>query len=174
MLQSYDARGQPLSTLPDFLVRASVGHNPFSSLPPHTPPGPPGNEGRFQIYITADGRHGYPNELAGLRDPSLCHTTTLIYRLYDRDPLVGPLDTGCDWGYVEPPVVEKRVRGVRGAQWEALPLCEKERVDALAQAFVQFDHQVLAPAPPDPSVCGLYDKAGQDLQVRGQTIRTLT
>lgn len=170
--QSYDSAGMPLSSLPDFLVRERPGStNPFTNLglsPAHV-----NSTGHFEIYVTADGNHGYPNELAALREPSLLiSTTTILYRLYGTDPSVGGPEAAKQhrwklWGFVEPPVVAKRV-GVKGkgshkeAEWEVLPPCSQWDLVRVAQEFVAAERKYLFPLPPQDDVCGLYDKVGRD------------
>ncbi|GAB5035197.1 deoxyuridine 5-triphosphate nucleotidohydrolase [Nannochloropsis oceanica] len=138
--QSYDSAGKPLSSLPDYQLQpqSSGGINPFvtlsSSFHINNTSGSSSSSdclGQFEIYVTADGKHGYPNELAALRDPSLfISTSTILYRLYGVDPSVleegerGERDGGENeevrtrhrwelWGFVEPPVVERMVVGKR-------------------------------------------------------------
>lgn len=107
------------------------------------------NTGYFEIYVTADGRRGFPNELAALKDPSsLLSTTTILYRLYGAEPKLKEseqagrerLEKGEEsaarwrqrwrlWGFVEPPVVERRVMSTRlgEAEKEAQPMTAKQQ-----------------------------------------------
>lgn len=169
--QSYDSTGQPLTSLPDFLVRERQWHsNPFTNtcLSPPADPHADSEMGTYEIYVTADGQHGYPNELAALRDPSLVvSTTTILYRLYGRDPSVGEgqddggVDPGTSrlWGFVDPPIVERRVMGKE--TWERLPPCSPTDLERVAEGFVSAEQKYLFPLPPQDDVCGLYDKAGR-------------
>lgn len=118
----------------------------------------------YEIYVTADGQHGYLNELAALRDPSLVvSTTTILYRLYGRDPCVR--DDAPDtealrlWGFVDPPLVERRVMGKE--VWERLPPCAPWDLERVEDGFVAAEQKYLFPLPPQDDVCGLYDKAGR-------------
>ena len=156
--QSYDSMGQPLSTLPDFSVRERQGGNPFTNpcLFAHN------DTGTFEIYVTASGQHGYPNELVGLREPSLVvSTTTILYRLYGADPSSNPNDASSSlWGFVDPPVVEKRIKGKQ--TWERLPNCNQFDMARVAEEFVAAERKYLFPLPPQDDVCGLFNKAGHD------------
>ena len=162
--QSYDSAGQPLTSLPDFLVRErQAGGNPFTN-PTLSPPCNASDMETYEIYVTADGQHGYLNELAALRDPSLVvSTTTILYRLYGRDPCVR--DDAPDtealrlWGFVDPPLVERRVMGKE--VWERLPPCAPWDLERVEDGFVAAEQKYLFPLPPQDDVCGLYDKAGR-------------
>jgi hypothetical protein len=173
--QSYDSAGQPLTSLPDFLVRErQCGSNPFTNANLSPPPSSAeaataatntsSDAGTYEVYVTADGQHGYPNELAALRDPSLVvSTTTILYRLYGRDPSVPPAEARNEalrlWGFVDPPTIERRVMGKEA--WERLPPCAPWDLERVADGFVAAEQKYLFPLPPQDDVCGLYDKAGR-------------
>lgn len=128
---TYDMRLQSVATLHDTLIKPDTGKNPF--LDPTTQEA---EAGTYEVYITKDGRHGYPNEMAALRPNSTGVFGLLSMRLQLVDPRPGLDRSGRnrDWGFVEMPVVE--IRNPRSGNFEPIRRCTEE-MQAREEDFIE-------------------------------------
>lgn len=128
---TYDMRLQSVATLHDTLIKPATGKNPF--LDPTTQEE---EAGTYEVYITRDGRHGYPNEMAALRPNSTGVYGLLSMRLQLADPLPGLDRSGRNrnWGFVEMPIVE--IRNPRSGNFEPIRRCTEE-MQAQEEDFIE-------------------------------------
>ena len=136
--------------IPDFVSAASVrdvdilsldGPNAYTNL---TAAMAGEKQGGYELYITASGDKGYPNELKAFADGRESGRFVLFFRIYqdflDRPPHPGlgeegarcfgphglyPDETPQEWGWVCPPTVAIKRAYQRGPQaaFEPLPMC---------------------------------------------------
>lgn len=128
---TYDLRLQSVAMLHDTLIKPAKGKNPFLD-----PTAQEAEAGTFEVYITKDGRHGYPNEMAALRPNSTGVYGLLSMRLQLADPRPGLDRSGRnrDWGFVEMPVVE--IRNPRSGNFEPIRRCAEE-MQAREEDFIE-------------------------------------
>lgn len=121
-IQTYTFMRQPIDGIADYEIQPVSGANPFAEpLPEWTH----GENGHFQVYITANGDRGYPNELKAYHPDrlltQLSHrnaswgTFLMGLRYYASDPCndqTVPWGRGRSlFGFVDPPIVEWRKNG---------------------------------------------------------------
>ena len=118
---AYDSRLQSVTTLHDTQIRPSSGKNPFNDLTTTE-----ADIGSYEIYLTKDGKRGYPNELAALPPGSTSVYALLVLRLQMLDPREGGDRSGRnrEWGYVNMPVVE--ILNHKNGRWEVVRNCSDE------------------------------------------------
>jgi hypothetical protein len=121
-IQTYTFMRQPIDGISDYEIKPITGANPFAEPLPEWAGG---ENGHFQVYITANGDRGYPNELKAYhpdrlltqlhRRNSTWGTFLMGLRYYASDPRN---DQTVQWGkgpslfgFVDPPVVEWRKDG---------------------------------------------------------------
>lgn len=123
--QSYTLDGAPLTSIFDRNMKPAWGTNPF-----RTPNATRETAGGYEVYVTRDGKGGWPNELKGLpqvgeKGTSLSFRGTtsvlgdlgiVILRFYNVQP--PPLV----WGGGEPP--EIAYSDDFGKTWRVLQQCE--------------------------------------------------
>jgi hypothetical protein len=128
---TYDMRLQTVATLHDTQIKSAAGKNPF--LDPTTQEG---EAGTYEIYITKDGRHGYPNEMAALRPNATGVYGLMSMRLQLLDPRPGLDRSGKnrEWGFVEMPAVE--IRNPRSGAFEPVRRCT-ELMQAREEDFIE-------------------------------------
>eukprot|EP00624_Nannochloropsis_granulata_P004580 evm.model.NODE_32902_length_36922_cov_39.382481.3 len=102
-------------------IRPSSGKNPFNDLTTTE-----ADIGSYEIYLTKDGKRGYPNELAALPPGSTSVYALLVLRLQMLDPREGGDRSGRnrEWGYVNMPVVE--ILNHKNGRWEVVRNCSDE------------------------------------------------
>lgn len=128
---TYDMRLQTVATLHDTQITPASGKNPFLD-----PTAQEAEAGTYEIYITKDGRHGYPNEMAALRPNATGIYGLLSMRLQRVDPRPGLDRSGKnrEWGFVEMPVVE--IRNPRSGAFEPVRRCT-EQMQAREEDFIE-------------------------------------
>ena len=123
--QSYTLEGAPLTSIFDREIEPAWGLNPY-----RTPNATCDTAGGYEIYVTRDGKGGWPNELKGLPQvgekgvsTTMRGTTSVlgdlsivILRFYNTQP--PPLI----WGGVQPPEIS--YSDDFGKTWRALEQCE--------------------------------------------------
>ena len=126
-VQSYEfTNGKPIASLLDRDIRPAWGTNPHADLSATV-----ADRGTFEIYVTAHGDYGYPNELQALRGydhpqnkKKKKEPVTIIYRMYDADPVVAKGNWTPKqrfWGFADPAVVEHRSH--HDDTWTEVPPC---------------------------------------------------
>lgn len=128
---TYDMRLQTVATLHDTQIKPASGKNPFSD-----PTTEEEECGTYEIYITKDGKRGYPNEMAALRPNATGVYGLMSFRLQLADPRPGLDRSGKnrEWGFVEMPVVE--IRNPRSGQFEPVRRCT-EQMQAWEEDFIE-------------------------------------
>lgn len=123
-IQTYTFMRQPIDGIADYEIKPVSGVNPF--LKP-LPEWAGGQNGHFQVHITANGDRGLPNELKAYHPDRLLTqlhhrnsswgTFLMALRYYASDPRN---DQAVPWGkgpslfgFVDPPIVEWRKNGKR-------------------------------------------------------------
>lgn len=117
----YDSGLQSVTTLHDKQIQPSWGKNPFNDLSTTE-----ADMGSYEIYLTKDGKRGYPNEMAALPPGSTSVYAFLALRLQLLDPRAGRDRSGKnrEWGYVDMPVVE--ILNHKNGRWEVVRRCSDE------------------------------------------------
>lgn len=140
--QTYDSSLKPLSLLRDAKIKP-VGNapNPFATSPPvdgHRQK----NKPTYRLYLTKDGKHGFPNEMAATSNNfAIQGLTILVMRLYGIDPQADLSHPEWEpWGYVPPIRVSSRVMGTVSPTaadlvWQTYPQCPLNNTLALRDAF---------------------------------------
>lgn len=144
--QSYTLQGAPLTSIFDREIQPAWGLNPY-----RTPNATRDAAGGYEVYVTRDGKQGWPNELKGLPQQgergsgsSLRGTTTVlgdlsivILRFYNaqQPPLV--------WGGSSPP--EIAYSDDFGKTWKVLEQCrdnERQRFNTLLMRGGRAMHEL--------------------------------
>jgi len=168
-VQTYTFLRQPIDGIADYHMTPSTGINPFLNRVNSSD-----DNGHYEVYFTANGDHGYPNELRAYQ-PDRGLTTlrggkntsfnlfTMAIRFYASDP---SNDQSVIWGrgpslfgFVDPPTVEWRKHD-NGA-WQVIPQCsptEQQCNTAILDSFMSFP-QFLLPLRDIPGfICPVAEK----------------
>lgn len=153
-VQTYTFLRQPIDGRADYQIKPSSGVNPFT-----TPVHSADENGYYEIYFTANGDQGYPNELRayhpdrmltrlqGGRNTSY-NLFTMAIRFYASDPRN---DQSLTWGkgaslfgFVDPPIVEWKKHDQEAFQ--VIPQCtaaEEQCNTAILDKFMSFPQFLL-------------------------------
>ncbi|GAB5030631.1 Hypothetical protein NocV09_00302970 [Nannochloropsis oceanica] len=153
-IQSYEfSNGKAIASMLDRDIRPATGKNPYNDLSAS-----PAHRGTFDIYLTAHGNQGLPNELQVKRPGNHLEEkepVTIIYRMYDADVYAARGDEGAwtpkqqFWGFTDPAVVEHRTHDGR---WTEVPACT-DFGSALFQATFTDLYPVLKHFPATAASC---------------------
>lgn len=145
--QSYTLNGAPLTSIFDRNVLPAWGLNPYRN-----PDATCETAGGYEIYVTRDGKQGWPNELKGLPAPgeregqtrmrgmapsAMSELAIVILRFYNTQP--PPLV----WGGVSPP--ELAYSDDFGKTWRTLEQCsdgERQRFNTLLMRGGRAMHEL--------------------------------
>jgi hypothetical protein len=153
-IQSYEfTNGKPIASVLDRDIHPATGTNPFADRN-----ATPADRGTFEVYLTARGDQGWPNELRVKRGSDQNYKkepVTIIYRMYDADDAIAQVaDRNWTskqqfWGFTDPAVVEYMTHDGR---WTEVPACT-DFGSALFQATFTDLYPVFKHFPATPASC---------------------
>ncbi len=112
--QTYDANSAPVAFVRDAqIVPLANKRNPFATPPPTGRAGGGLEQAHYRIYLTKDGKRGFPNELAVAKSNfALGGLTIVVLRLYGVDPRADWSNRElAPWGFVPPVRVSAKIMG---------------------------------------------------------------